>query len=144
MHTHARRNQEFCRLHREGMSYSKIAWKCNVSRGAVAGAIYRTTKLDAVRAYHIGRGEMVSPEKAAERRAERRRLVAIAVPLTERDKKIADLYGAGLTLRAIGEQTGIHWKTVQRLLRMSLKRGGVETLNLSALSRCRSTLDQVA
>lgn len=138
------RDQAFCRLHKDGLSYSQIAWKYNVSRSAVAGAIYRATKPNAVRAYHIGRGEMVSPKQAAERRAERRRLAAIAVPLTERDKQVASLYGTGLTFREIGEWTGIHWKTAAYSFKMSLKRGGAEMKSLSPLGRCFCLLEVAA
>lgn len=101
-------------LHQRGLSLSQIAKELGVSRGAVAGVLWRAANPKRVAAYNCWRsGTSATREQM---KAERAAFARRCFPVLPNDRQIIDLYAAGLDVPEIASKIGVHKDTVRRRL----------------------------
>jgi transposase len=110
-----KRNAEFVRLHDLGLSYSQIAALHGTTRSAVAGAIRRYTKPDAVFDYYRY-GASLRRETKAKRIRRGMAILEKANPRTDRDRKIISLYADGASTYEIAAEIGYSHEYVRRTI----------------------------
>lgn len=111
-----KRNAEFARLHDLGLSYSQIAALHGTTRSAVAGAIRRYTKPEAVFNYYRRGADLKREVTNAKRRRRLQAILVSACPRTDRDRKIISLYADGASTYEIAAEIGMSHEWVRKAI----------------------------
>jgi predicted DNA-binding protein YlxM (UPF0122 family) len=144
----SKRGAEFSHLKMQGLSYGQIAKRHGVSRSAVAGAIHRHDKADAVSAYKKNWYETIRQENRAKFIKRRLEKVEGFTPRNAREQQILALYISDelLSTEVIGDRFGISGQRVREILnrRKSAYRIAVEERNARIVSAYENGASTVA